>query len=53
MRFMYFLLGWSMLVLAVWYSMAGWMIYIIGKDAGLWAWIWSYIDRWIKWRYGW
>lgn len=49
---MYVLLSFSAFVVAVWYSFAGYMVYIIGKDAGLWAWCWFYIDKWIKWRYG-
>ncbi len=49
MRSLYFILTFATVVVLLWMAIAGMMVYQIGKDIG----IWIYIDRWIKWRYGW
>ena len=49
MKAIYALLTFGMFVVLFWYCMAGYMVYQIGKDMG----VWIYIDKWIKWRYGW
>jgi len=40
------------IVVVFWYILVGLMIYQMGKDAGLWTYIMSWINRWIQWRYG-
>lgn len=42
----------SAIVVMVWWTMAGYMIYQIGKDMNVWHTSWIYIDKWLKWRYG-
>ena len=49
MKTLYVLMILSIFVVAFWCAMASYMVYQIGKDMGAWI----YIDKWIKWRYGW
>lgn len=52
MKTLYAMLVFSSMVVTVWYALAGYMIYQIGKDMNAWHTCQIYIDRWLKWRYG-
>lgn len=52
MKTLYAMLVFSSIVVAAWYALAGYMIYQIGKDMNAWHTCKIYIDRWLKWRYG-